>query len=43
MEKLYIISKNKTRGDCGSDYELFTVIIRLKLEKIRENHWAIHI
>ena len=34
MEKLYIISKNKTRGDCGSDYELLIVKFRLKWKKV---------
>ena len=32
MEKLYTVSKNKTRS-CGSDHE-FTVKFRLKLKKV---------
>ena len=31
MEKLYTVSKNKTRGDCGSDHELLIGKFRLKL------------
>ena len=31
MEKLYIVSKNKT---CGSDHELLTAKFRLKLKKV---------
>ena len=34
MEKLYTISKNKTRADCGSDHELLIAKFRLKLKKI---------
>ena len=34
MEKLYTVSKNKTRCDCGSDHELFIAKFRLKLKKV---------
>ena len=34
MEKLYIVSKNKTRADCGSDHELLVVKFKLKLKKV---------
>ena len=35
MEKLYTVSKNKTRGaDCGSDQELLIAKFRLKLKKV---------
>ena len=34
MEKLYTVSKNKTRADCGSDHELLTVKFRLKMKKV---------
>ena len=34
MEKLYTMSKNKTRTDCGSDHELLTATFRLKLNKV---------
>ena len=34
IEKLYTVSKNKTRGDCGSDHELLIVKFRLKLKKV---------
>ena len=33
MEKLYTVSKNKTRSDCGSDHELLIAKFRLKLKK----------
>ena len=33
MEKLYTVSKNKTRADCGSDHELLIGKFRLKLKK----------
>ena len=33
MEKLYTVSKNKTRS-CGSDHELLTAKFRLKLMKV---------
>ena len=34
MEKLYIVSKNKTGVDCGSDHELLIAKFRLKLKKV---------
>ena len=35
MEKLYTVSKNKTRGaDCRSDQELLIAKFRLKLKKV---------
>ena len=34
MEKLYTVSKNKTRADCGSDHEPFIAKFRLKLRKV---------
>jgi len=35
MEKLYTVSKNKTRSsDCGSDHELLITKFRLKLKKV---------
>ena len=36
MEKLYTVSKNKTRSDCGSDHELLTAKFRLILKKVRK-------
>ena len=33
MEKLYTVSKNKTRTDCGSDHEFLIAKLRLKLKK----------
>ena len=33
MEKLYTVSKNKTRS-CGSDHELLIAKFRLKLKKV---------
>ena len=36
MEKLYTVSKNKTRGDCGSDHQLLIAKFRLKLKKVGE-------
>ena len=33
MEKLYTVSKNKTRS-CGSDHELLNAKFRLKLKKV---------
>ena len=33
MEKLYTVSKNKTRADCGSDHELLIAKFRLKFKK----------
>ena len=34
MEKLYTVSKNKTRSYCGSDHELLIAKFRLKLRKV---------
>ena len=34
MEKLYTVSRNKTREDCGSDPELLIAKFRLKLKKV---------
>ena len=34
MEKLYTVSKDKTRTDCGSDHELLIAKFRLKLKKV---------
>ena len=34
MEKLYTVSKNKTRSDCGSDHELLIAKFRIILKKI---------
>ena len=34
MEKLYIVSKNKTGADCGSDHELLIAKFRFKLKKV---------
>ena len=36
MEKNYIVSKNKTGADCGSDHELLIAKFRLKLKKVGE-------
>ena len=38
MQKLYTVSKNKTRpgADCGSDHELLIAKFRLKLKKVRK-------
>ena len=36
MEKLYTVSKNKTRSDCDSDHELLIAKFRLKLKKVGE-------
>ena len=36
MEKLYTVSKNKTRAGCGSDHELFIAKFRLNLRKVRK-------
>ena len=33
-EKLYTVTKNKTRADCGSDPELLIAKFRLKLKKV---------
>ena len=37
MEKLYIICRNKTGADYGSDHELLFSKFRLKLKKVGEN------
>ena len=34
IEKLYTVSKNKTRADCGSDHEHIIAKFRLKLKKV---------
>ena len=34
MEKLYTVSINKSRTDCGSDHELLIPKIRPKLKKV---------
>ena len=34
MEKLYTVSKNKTRAESGSDHELLIAKFRLKLKKV---------
>ena len=34
MERLYTVSKNKARYDCGSDHELLIAKCRLKLKKV---------
>ena len=34
MEKLYTVSKNKTKSYCGSDHELLIAKFRLKLKKV---------
>ena len=34
MEKLYMISKDKTGNYCGSDHELLIAKFRLKLKKV---------
>ena len=36
MEKLYIVSKTKTRIDYGSDHGLLIEIFKLKLKKVRK-------
>ena len=33
MEKLFIVSKNKTWSDCGSDLQLLIAKFRIKLKK----------
>ena len=35
MEKLYTVSRNKTRS-CGSDHEILIAKFRLKLKKVRK-------
>ena len=37
MEKLYTVSKNKTRADCGSHHELLVAKFRLKLKKVEKS------
>ena len=32
--KIYTVSKNKTRVDCGSDHELLIAKFRLQLKKV---------
>ena len=34
MEKLYTVSKTRSRADCGSDHELLTAKFRLKFKKV---------
>ena len=34
MEKLYTVSKTRLGADCGSDHELLTAKVRLKLNKV---------
>ena len=34
MEKVSIVSKNKTRADCGSDHELLIAKFGFKLKKV---------
>ena len=34
MEKLYTVSNNKLRADCGSNHELLIAKFRLKLKKV---------
>ena len=42
MEKLYIVSKNKTQS-CGSDHELLIAKIRLKLKRVGKTiQWGDH-
>ena len=36
MEKLYIVSKNKTGADYGSDHELLIAKFRLKLKNVEK-------
>ena len=36
MEKLYIICRNKTGADYGSDHELLIAKFKLKLKKVGE-------
>ena len=40
MKKLYTVSKNKTRSDCGSDHELLIAKSRFRF-KSRESHQTI--
>ena len=34
IEKLYTVSKTKTRADCGSNHEILIAKFRLKLKKV---------
>ena len=34
MEKLYTVSKNKTKADCSSDHELLIAKFTLKSKKV---------
>ena len=34
MEKLYIVCETSLGADCGSDHELLTAKVRLKLSKV---------
>ena len=36
MEKLYTVSKNKTRSYCGSDHEPLIAKFRLKMKKVEK-------
>ena len=36
MEKLYIVSKNMTGSNCGSDHKLLIAKFRLTLKKLRK-------
>ena len=36
MERLYTVSKNKTRADFSLDHELLIAKFRLKLKKVRK-------
>ena len=36
VEKLYIVSKNKAGGNCGSDHEILIAKFRLKLKKVEK-------
>ena len=37
MEKLYTVSKNKTRSYCGSDQEPLIAKFRLKMKKVEKS------
>ena len=41
MEKLYTVSKNKTRTDYGSDHELLIAKFRLKLKEVGKTTRAV--
>ena len=34
MEKLYTVSKTRSRADCGSDHEILLAKFRLKMKKV---------